>query len=326
MAQATTYNIGSNAEDVLSGFTMVEPQATPMLSMLRKGVAPKASYTEWVVDNLSDPVLTAVEEGTDVSTYANPGENRARIGNHLQRQDRSWSVSDLETMVDDYAVANQVAAAKSKKLIELRRDMASVVGSSQANVAGGSGSAAKTRGLGQWILATAQAANPVPTAFLTPSASINTTAAASFAESDVDGVLESVYGQTGDLGSFKLFAGTTLKKEFSAFSRTGAANGVYRQNEDSSTNKVTKNVLVYESDFGTIDIIPDLFLAKDGTAAEQGMRGYLLNPDLVEIAFAQNPTHYDQDDEGGGPRGFYKTWYTLRVKNPLGLGKFAATA
>jgi hypothetical protein len=229
-------------------------------------------------------------------------------------------------MVDDYAVANQVAAAKSKKLIELRRDMASVVGSSQANVAGGSGSAAKTRGLGQWILATAQAANPVPTAFLTPSASINTTAAASFAESDVDGVLESVYGQTGDLGSFKLFAGTTLKKEFSAFSRTGAANGVYRQNEDSSTNKVTKNVLVYESDFGTIDIIPDLFLAKDGTAAEQGMRGYLLNPDLVEIAFAQNPTHYDQDDEGGGPRGFYKTWYTLRVKNPLGLGKFAATA
>jgi hypothetical protein len=326
MAQATTYNIGSNAEDVLSGFTMVEPQATPMLSMLRKGVAPKASYTEWVVDNLSDPVLTAVEEGTDVSTYANPGENRARIGNHLQRQDRSWSVSDLETMVDDYAVANQVAAAKSKKLIELRRDMASVVGSSQANVAGGSGSAAKTRGLGQWILATAQAANPVPTAFLTPSASINTTAAASFAESDVDGVLESVYGQTGDLGSFKLFAGTTLKKEFSAFSRTGASNGVYRQNEDSSTNKVTKNVLVYESDFGTIDIIPDLFLAKDGTAAEQGMRGYLLNPDLVEIAFAQNPTHYDQDDEGGGPRGFYKTWYTLRVKNPLGLGKFAATA
>jgi hypothetical protein len=326
MAQATTYNIGSNAEDVLSGFTMVEPQATPMLSMLRKGVAPKASYTEWVVDNLSDPVLTAVEEGTDVSTYANPGENRARIGNHLQRQDRSWSVSDLETMVDDYAVANQVAAAKSKKLIELRRDMASVVGSSQANVAGGSGSAAKTRGLGQWILATAQAANPVPPDFLTPSASINTTAAASFAESDVDGVLESVYGQTGDLGSFKLFAGTTLKKEFSAFSRTGASNGVYRQNEDSSTNKVTKNVLVYESDFGTIDIIPDLFLAKDGTAASQGMRGYLVNPDLVEIAFAQNPTHYDQDDEGGGPRGFYKTWYTLRVKNPLGLGKFAATA
>ena len=326
MAQATSYNIATNAEDVLRGFTMVEPQVTPMLSMLKKGTAPKASYTEWCVDDLLDPSLTAVEEGTDVSSYANPGENRARIGNHLQRQDKAWSVSDLEVLVDDYAVANQVAAAKSKKLLEHRRDIAAVIGSSQANVAGGSGTPAKCRGMGQWILSTAQAANPVPAAFRTPSASINTTAAASFAESDVNGVLESIYTQTGDLGNFKLFCGTSLKKEITEFSRTGAANGVYRQNQDASSNKVTKNVLVYEGDFGTIDVITDLFLARDGTSAEQGMRGYVINPDLVELAFADGPSHYDQDDEGGGPRGFYKSWYTLRVKNPLGLGKFAATA
>jgi hypothetical protein len=326
MSRADTYNIGSNREDVLQGFTMVEPEATPMLSMLKKGRAPKASYTEWVVDDLSDPVLTAVDEGTDVSTFANPGVNRARIGNHVQRQDRSWAVSDLEVMVDDAAVLNQVAAAKSKKLIELRRDIASVIGSDQANVAGGAGSAAKCRGMGQWILNSAQASNPVPSGFRTPAASINTTAAASFAESDVNGVLESIYSQTGSLDNFKLFAGTSLKKEFSDFSRVGSANGVYRNNEDTSTNKITKNVLRYEGDFGTLDIITDLFLAKDGTAASQGMRGYVINPDLVELAFVDGPSHYDLEDQGGGPRGFYKAWYTLRVKNPLGLGKFAATA
>ena len=297
-----------------------------MLSMLKKGRAPKASYTEWVVDDLSDPVLTAVEEGTDVSSFANPGVNRARIGNHVQRQDRAWSVSDLEELVEDAAVANQVATAKSKKLIELRRDMAAVIGSDQANVAGGSGSAAKARGLGQWILNSAQASNPVPAGYRTPAASINTTAAASFAESDVNGVLESIYSQTGSLDNFKLFAGTSLKKEFSDFSRVGQANGSYRTNEDISTNKITKNVLRYEGDFGTLDIVTDLFLAKDGTAASQGMRGYVINPDLVELAFADGPSHYDLEDEGGGPRGFYKAWYTLRVKNPLGLGKFAATA
>jgi hypothetical protein len=101
MAQATTYNIATNREDVMSGFTMVEPQATPLLSMLKKGRVPKASYTEWCVDNLEDPQLTAVDEGTDVSSFENPGANRARIGNHLQRQDRSWQVSDLEELVDD---------------------------------------------------------------------------------------------------------------------------------------------------------------------------------------------------------------------------------
>ncbi len=297
-----------------------------MLSMLKKGRAPKASYTEWVVDDLSDPVLTAVDEGTDVSSFANPGVNRARIGNHVQRQDRAWSVSDLEELVEDAAVANQVATAKSKKLIELRRDMASVIGSDQANVAGGAGSAAKCRGMGQWILNSAQASNPVPAGFRTPAASINTTAAASFAESDVNGVLESIYQQTGSLDNFKLFAGTSLKKEFSDFSRVGQANGSYRTNEDISTNKITKNVLRYEGDFGTLDIITDLFLAKDGTAASQGMRGYVINPDLVEVAFADGPSHFDLEDQGGGPRGFYKAWYTLRVRNPLGLGKFAATA
>lgn len=298
-----------------------------MLSMLKKGRAPKASYTEWVVDDLSDPVLTAVEEGSDVTSFANPGANRARIGNHVQRQDRSWSVSDLEELVEDAAVANQVATAKSKKLIELRRDMASVIGSDQANQAGGGGSgAAKCRGMGQWVNNTAQTNNPVPASFLTPAASINTTAAASFAESDVNGVLESIYSQTGTLENFKLFAGTSLKKEFSDFSRTGSANGVYRVNEDVSSNKITRNVLRYEGDFGTLDVITDLFLAKDGSAASQGMRGYVINPDLVEVAFADGPSHYDLEDEGGGPRGFYKAWYTLRVKNPLGLGKFAATA
>lgn len=311
----------------MSGFTRIEPQVTPMFSMLKKGKAPSASYSEWCVDDLSDPTLAVDAEGDDVTTFENPGENRARIGNHLERQKRAWQVSDLEMLVDDAAVANQVAEAKSKKLLELRRDMAATVGSDQANQAGGSGSgAAKTRGLGQWILASAQTNNPVNANYLTPSASINTTAAASFAETDVNGVLESIYGQTGDLGSFKLFCGTTLKKEFSEFSRTGGANGVYRQNEDATSNKITKNVLVYEGDFGSLDIIPDLFLAKDGSAASQGMRGYVIDPSLVEVAFADGPSHYDLEDQGGGPRGFYKAWYMTRVKNPLGLGKFAATA
>lgn len=326
MAIATSYNIASNREDVMQGFTRIEPEVTPLFSMLKKGKAPKAAYSEWVVDDLDDPALTAVEEGSDVDSFENPGVNRERLGNYSMRMQRSWSVSDLEVLVDDAAVANQVAEAKSKKLLEHRRDMASWIGSDSDLAAGGGASAAKARALGSWISSSAQSTLPVPAAYRTPSASINATAAASFAESDVNGVLESIYSQTGTLNNFKLFCGTSLKKEFSDFSRTGAANGVYRVNEDISTNKITKNVLVYESDFGSVDIIPDLFLARDGSAAVQGMRGYVIDPSLVEVAFADGPAHYDLADEGGGPRGFYKSWFTLRVKNPLGLGKFNATA
>lgn len=323
MAQATTYNIASNREDVLQGLTRIEPEVTPMFSMLKKGKAPAASYTEWVVDDLDDPDLTAQDEGADVTSYENPGVNRARLGNYVMRMQRSWTVSDLEVKVDDAAVSNQVAEAKAKKLLEHRRDMASWIGSDSDMDAG---SPAKARGLGSWISNSAQSTNPVPAAYRTPANSIDATAAASFDESKVNGVLESIYQQTGSLNNFKLFCGTSLKKEFSDFSRTGAANGVFRVNQDVESNKITKNVLVYESDFGSVDIIPDLFLARDGNSTVQGMRGYVIDPSLVEVAFVDGPAHYEQADEGGGPRGYYKSWFTLRVKNPLGLGKFNATA
>ena len=326
MAIATTYNIATNREDVSSGINRIAPEITPLYSSLKKGKAPNAAYSEWVVDDLSDPDLTASEEGSDVDSFENAGENRTRIGNYLQRKQRAWSVSDLQMLVDDAAVANQVAESKAKKLLEHRRDIASVIGGSQDLAAGGGATAAATRALGSWISATAQSTLPVAADFRTPSASIDGTAAASFSEAEVNTVLQSMFSQTGTLANHKLYCGTSLKKEFSEFSRTGAQYSVYRQNEDASSNKVTKNVLVYESDFGSLDLVTDLFLARDGTATEQAMRGYIIDPALVEIAFADGPAHYDLADEGGGPRGYYKSWFMLKVKNPLGLGKFNATA
>ena len=326
MAIATSYNIASNREDVSSGINRIAPEITPMYSMLKKGKAPSAAYSEWVVDDLADPDLTATEEGSDITAFENAGENRTRIGNYLQRKERAWSVSDLQMLVDDAAVANQVAESKAKKLLEHRRDLASVIGGSQDLVAGGGATAAKTRALGSWISNSAQATLPVAADFRTPAASIDATAAASFGEAEVNAVLQSMFSQTGTLASHKLYLGTSLKKEFSEFSRTGSSNGVYRQNEDASSNKVTKNVLVYESDFGSLDLVTDLFLARDGTATEQAMRGYIVDPSLVEVAFADGPAHFDGVDEGGGPRGWYKSWFMLKCKNPLGLGKFNATA
>ena len=326
MATATSYNIATNREDVSSGYNRISPEMTPMYSMLKKGKAPTAAYSEWNVDALADPDLTATIEGSEVTSFENAGENRVRIGNYLQRKQRGWSVSDLEVLVEDAAVTNQVAESKSKKLLEHRIDIASVIGGSQDLVAGGGASAAKTRAIGSWIASGAQTTLPVDANYRTPSASIDATAAASFDEDKVNGVLQSIFSQSGNLVNHKLFCGVTMKTLYSDFSRVGVSNGVYRQNEDAGSNKVTKNVLVYESDFGSLDIVTDLHLAADGTATEQAMRGYIIDPALVEVAFADGPTHTNVADVGQGPSGFYKSWFMLRVKNPLGLGKFNATA
>lgn len=325
MASATTYNIASNREDIMSGFTMLEPEKTPILSMAKKGTAPRASYSEWVVDTLDDVSLTPVSEGTDVTSFDNPGQDRARLGNYLTRKDKSWQVSDLEMLVDDAATDNQVATAKTKKLAEHKRDIESILGSDTEMSAGNPGAAA-TRGLGKWIQATAQATNPVPADFRPPAASIDATATSSLDEDDVNDVLESIYQVTGDVTNFKLFCGTALKRAFSNFTRVQPANSVLRVNTDASSKSLTLNVMRYEGDFGAVDLIPDLFLAKDSAAAVSNARGYLINPDLVQVAFADGPSHYELEDKGGGPRGFYKSWFTLRVKNPKGLGKFAASS
>lgn len=324
MAQATTYDIASNREDILQGFTMLDPEKTPMLTMSKKGRAPKASYTEWVVDDLADVSLTATEEGTDVTTFQNPGVDRALLGNRLERQDQSWSVSDLEVLVDDAATLNQVATAKAKSLAQLKRNMESVAGSDQEMQANGP---AKLRGLGKWIQSTAQSVSPVPSEYLTPAASINATATGSLTEDNVNDVLESIYQQTGDVSNYKLFCGTSLKRAFTEFTRTiPSGTGALRTNTDASSTTLSHNILRYVGDFGTVDLIPDLFLARDSAAAVQNARGYLVNPSLLEFAFAEAPAHQELEDKGGGPRGFYKSWWTLRVLNPLGYGKFAATS
>lgn len=325
MASASTYNINSNREDIMQGFTMLEPEKTPILSSAKKGRKPNAAYTQWVVDSLEDVSLDVTPEGTDVTTFDNPGEDRELLGNNVQRQDRSWQVTDLENMVDDAATENQIATAKTKKLAELKRNMESTAGSDQ-EMSNGNPGARKMRGLGKWIQATAQAVDPVPAAYLTPANSINTTATADLTEDHVNDVLESIYQTTGDVTTHKLFCGTALKRAFSNFTRVQPSGSVLRVNTDASSKSLSLNVLRYEGDFGALDLIPDLFLAKDSAAAVSNARGYLINPDLLEIAFMDGPAHYELEDKGGGPRGFYKAWWTLKVKSPLGLGKFAASS
>lgn len=325
MASATTYNIASNREDIMSGFTMLEPEATPILSSIKKGRAPNAAYHEWVVDTLADVSLDATAEGTDVTTFDNPGVDRTRLGNRVQRRDDSWQVSDLERLVDDAATDNQEATAKAKKLAEHKRNIESIIGSDQEMTADGA-TPMKIRALGKWILATAQDVNPVAAAFRTPSASINATATASLAESDVDAVLQSIYTETGDMSNYKLFCGPNLKARFTTLSRVPVSGSALSVNMSNSSTTLQKNILRYEGDFGAIDLIPDLFLARDSAAAVQSARGYLINPDLVDMQFVDGPSHYQLEDKGGGPRGYYKSWFTLRVKSPKGLGAFKATS
>jgi hypothetical protein len=96
-----------------------------------------------------------------------------------------------------------------------------------------------------------------------------------------------------------------------------------------TSRTITFDVTVYKGPFNTVNIIPDLYLGRTSGAAlaDAGRaRGYVIDNSLVDICYLQRPGHQELEDEGGGRRGFIDTILTLRVKNPLGLGKFNATS
>jgi hypothetical protein len=232
-------------------------------------------------------------------------------------------------------VSSEVANSKVKAMREIKRSIEAAIGSDNDMQADNGVVPWKTRGLGNWIRATAQSTNPVPSAFLTPSASIDTTATGSLTESVFNDVFQSIFQVNGGRRNYTLFAGPSLKRAVSKFQRVEGTSGTtktYQVMQDATEGKVTLNVSVYDGDFHTVTIIPDMFNGLlDGadpstTTNQQKARGYVIDPALVGLGTMLGMAADELEDQGGGRRGFVSTSLLLVCKNPKGLGKFAASS
>ncbi len=328
MALAATYNVSGNREDLTNDLTVLEPETTPVLSMAKKTKA-NATFVEFQMDDLKLPSFDGVSEGSDVDSFDNKAANRARVGNYVQKFRETWLVSDLQELVATAGVPSEVARSESKCVREIKRSIESAICSDQEMQAeAGEGDPYKLRGLGKWIQNGAQAVNPVPAQYRTPTGSIDTTAMSSFSEDTLQGVMQSRYEQVGSAGdSVYLVAGPTLKRTITDFSR--ASDSTYRVTESANDKKITLNVMQYEGDYGTIYIVPSLFNGRTSGSdldATVRHRGYLLTNDLIEIPVLKAESSTRLEDQGGGKRGYCDCVLGLTVKNPLGLGAFKATS
>lgn len=333
MAQATSYNVAGNREDLLDILSILEPEDTPLLSTLSKTKSPTNIYQEWQVDNLQAPSFAGVLDGADVTSFSNAAVNRARIGNYGQIFRRDWAVSQVQELSNPAGVSNEVAASKAKKLREIKRDMESAIGSDNDMQADNGTVPYLTRGLGKWIQNGAQTTNAVPASFRTPSASIDTTATASLTEATFNGVSSSIYQQNGGRRSYTLFAGPSLKSAISNFQRVTGSSGTtktYMVTQDAKENAVDLNVEIYRGDFHDVTVIPTLFngvVSGDTSITDQRKaRGYVIDPELVGIGYMKGLGAEELENQGGGRRGYVDAIISVVVKNPLGLGKFAATS
>ena len=235
-------------------------------------------------------------------------------------------VSDLQEAVDSVGPA-KIAQAEAKAIRELKRDIeATLAGTQDSAVENGAGVANALRGLGDWI----DSAGPadVPAAFRTPAASIVDVTDDVFAESELNGLISSIFKVTGTSDNLMLVADTALRTDISDFARIGGVSGdsVRAVNYDGNSGSIKLSVDLYQSDHGIVSVVnanPDCMPTQAGQA---GMSGYVVNPEyygvheLIPMGSTRLP------NLGGGERGFVDCALTLGVYHPGAHGKITASA
>ena len=321
MASSTTYNTAGNKEDLTSILTVLEPEACPLTSLASKKKA-TGTFFEWQVDDLSTAEFAGVNEGEDVTSFANKAANRTRLGNYVQKLRRTFMVSDMQQLVDTAGVANEFANSESKAIRELKRDFESAICSSQDRQAeAGAGSPYKTRGMFKWLGLGGQPAD-VPAAFQNVA---NNAGGSPVTEAQFNTVLEQLYSANGmPGGQLTLIAGPTLKGDISDFSRTSSGTrNTYQVTQTAESKKVTLSVNLYEGDFGNVAIIPSVFLNRtSGSATVDANAGLLIDPEYVSVFTLKAESRSELEDQGGGQRGFADLIAGISCESPKAHGYF----
>ena len=333
MAFSNTYdttNTGSgvsNREDLTDVLTILAPEETPILSSANKQKA-SATKVEWTVDALSTPSFDGIREGADVTDFTDQFAGRARLGNRVQKFRRDYKVSDLQEAVDSVGPA-KVAQAEAKAIRELKRDIEGALASNntQNTEDGGGVNFNRLGGLGDWIQNAAGSAN-VPAAFQTPATSIADVTDGTFAETELNALISSIFKVTGTTNNLMLVADTALRRDISDFARIGGVSGdsVRSVNYGGESGTIKLSVDLYQSDHGIVSVVnanPDCMPTQAGTA---GMAGYLVNPEyygvheLIPMGSSRLP------NLGGGERGFVDCALTLGVYHPGAHGKIVSAS
>ena len=271
MSVATSYNVTSTQgarEDLANILRFVSPSTTPMYSTLKQSAAPKAVLTEWLGDVLASPDANGVIDGVDLSfnaDFTDQINSRVRLGNRVQTVRRAYAVSRQAQMIDVAPGESLMAASKAKSLTELKTDIETVIGSGASQVAGSGSVAAKSQGLGIWSDPAAVAAD-VPASVLSVSGSrFNYSSGSAMTEANFRSVLQAVYEASGSKTDYRLFAGPAIVNAISDMSRANANSAAF--NQEVGGGRLTLSITEYQSDYGTVKVIPDLFLGREvGTA------------------------------------------------------------
>lgn len=330
-------NLVGNQEDWAKYITNVDMRNTPILEWLPVGDKPVNVIYNYQAEKYADPRDNAHVDGKPWTTFNPAQEGMGQLKALIQWFDNTTSVSKLSQDVSNTAgISDLLARDIPKRLKEMSRDMEAAIADDADCREDNKVVGYKTRSMGSWIQVAAQTLYPVPSAFRTPTASIDATAIASLTEDKIRDVLESIGKTTGDKSPITGFVGPKLKRKFADFQfylpssvATGAttqASGV-QFTYDGMSRQIMRAVDTYSGDYGTVDLVLNFWLANlTGITAVQNGRGYFLHRNMWELRWNQKPKVYRPEFKGGSYQAAMDAIVMLVCKNPMGEGKLACTA
>ncbi len=314
-----TYTQVNIREDLGNLIHNVDPYEVPILSMAKRGKA-EQTYHEWNVDVLAAQNTSNSQiEGDDATAdVTNP---TGRLGNYTQISRKVIQLSDTLQAVRAAGATNRMGYQIAKAAKALRKDMEGSITKNAARSAGSSSAARVLGGLPSWLVTNTvfqtggapSGANPTGTITVGTSTFGNGTTGrtynsvtAAVTEAEFKTAAQDIFTNSGKMTPYAICSPKN-KGIISTFTGPGTR---FTQVED---KKLAAAVDVYQTDFGDVKIVPDIFLAQSGDI-------YFVDPDFLRIAYLRPYSIKPLADTGDSTRKMLRVEYTLEVANEHALG------
>jgi hypothetical protein len=315
MAVTTSYAypkaIREDLEDIIYN---IAPTKTPFMNNIGRGGADQ-TFHEWQTDVLaSADVNNARVEGADAIdlTFSPP----ARVGNYTQISDKVINVSGTSGSVDTAGMKSLEAYWTAKAARELKRDMEAILTASTAVVVGNASTARKLAGFPAW-LRTNMVTNgaTAPTLSASPHGYPNATWTGGTAVAPTEAMLKTaIQNLWKNGGEPKMcMVGPVNKVKLSAF--TGIASSRVLPSNAPKQAFILGAADVYVSDFGNVDIVPNLF-------QPEGFL-FLVDPDYVSVNYLRGFQRTPLAKTGDSKKTQLLCEYTLKCHTEVAHGGIA---
>ena len=305
----------------------IDKGRTPFISRVKRSAKPTNTLMQWQVDNYPDPRYTGVLDGSDVSSFEYIGD-REKIGNYIVYIRYAPGVGELAQEVSDVAglgvgqeMANQIT--KSLKMCARSAETACLLDGQDAQAQAGTTPYA-TRSVGKWASTSAGTVQPIPAAYLPAAGNQSAAATASITEDDIVGMMSSAADAAKGPTDFVGFFGTTARRAISKLQSYAPGSTIPLRRTSEAQGVLEQSVTKMVNDYGSLELVLDYFLVKD--TAYSKVRGFIIDPEMYEIAYNRMPRVRELPNLGGGPRAEVSMIFGLVCRNPLTTCYYNPTA